>query len=81
MTNLPVRPSLPKRTGRRFRDYAALLPITGIFLLATPMIATFTQFDRVFGLPSPFVYVFGIWAGLIISAFFLARRAVLDEKQ
>lgn len=75
MTKLPPRNDLPKRTGRRFRDLATLLPIIGVLLLVTPVVSIFTQTGRFFGLPAPFVFVFGVWAGLIVLAFGLARRA------
>ena len=64
-----------KGLGRRFRDLAILLPLLGIILLVTPVVSLFTQSGSVFGLPAPIVYVFGIWAGLIVLAFALARRA------
>lgn len=69
------RNALPKRTGRRFRDLAALLPFLGIFFLATPIVSIFTQSGTFLGLPSPIFFVFGVWAGLIVLAFGLARRA------
>ena len=70
-----TRTAPTKAPGRRFRDLATLLPILGILLLATPIVSIFTQSGRIFGLPSPIFYIFGIWAGLIILAFALARRA------
>jgi hypothetical protein len=53
---------------------AVLLPLLGILLLATPVVSIFTQSGHVFGLPSPIFYIFGIWAGLILLAYGLARR-------
>lgn len=78
MTNRQTRPTLPSRPGRRFRDVATLLPVTGILLLMTPLMVVFTQAGSILGLPAPFVYVFSVWAGLIILTFFLARRATRD---
>ena len=62
-----------KGPGRRFRDFAVLLPCLGILLLASPVVAIFTQSGTIFGLPAAIFYVFGIWGGLIVLAFGLAR--------
>ena len=70
-----------KGPGRRFRDLAVLLPCLGILLLATPVVSIFTQSGRVFGLPLPIFYVFGIWGGLIVLAFGLARIANRARRQ
>jgi hypothetical protein len=75
MTTPQSRTTPTKGPGRRFRDLATLLPILGVLLLATPIVSIFTQSGQIFGLPSPIFYIFGIWAGLIILAFALARRS------
>lgn len=62
-----------KGPGRRFRDLAVLLPCLGIVLLATPVVSLFTQSGRIFGLPAPIFYFFGIWGVLIFLAFGLSR--------
>lgn len=63
---------------RRRRDFAALLPILGILLFVTPFISTFSGGDQ--NLVGTAIYVFGIWAALIICAFVLAR-ALAKETQ
>ncbi len=79
--NTPEPRSNPtKGPGRRFRDLAALLPLLGILLLATPVVSIFTQSGTVFGLPATIFYVFGVWAGLILLAFGLARRATQAKR-
>ncbi|WP_216635966.1 hypothetical protein [Neptunicoccus sediminis] len=76
MPDRTKRPTLPSRPGRRFRDAATLLPVTGLLLLLTPLMSIFTRAQSLFGLPVSFFYVFSVWAGLILLAFFLARRAL-----
>ncbi len=75
MKDQPTRSIPTKGPGRRFRDLAVLLPCLGILLLVTPFVSIFTHSGHVFGLPSAIFYVFGVWAGLIILALGLARRA------
>lgn len=76
MADPSKRPTLPSRPGRRFRDAATLLPVVGVALLITPVMTVFTRADSLFGLPTPFVYVFSVWGGLILLALFLGRRAL-----
>ncbi len=59
---------------RKLRDGALLLPIFGAFLLVSPLITIFTGPVSVFGLPLMFIYIFGVWLGLVILARFMARR-------
>lgn len=59
---------------RKLHDTALLLPLFGAFLLISPMITVFTGATTVFGLPLIFVYIFGVWAGLVLIARAMARR-------
>ena len=59
---------------RKLRDGALLLPIFGAFLLVSPLITVFTGVTTVFGLPLIFVYIFGVWLGLVLVARAMARR-------
>jgi hypothetical protein len=55
-------------------DAAVVLPLFGLFLLMPPIITLFaTQID-IGGIPLIVVYVFGVWAALIVCAALLARR-------
>jgi hypothetical protein len=55
-------------------DAAVVLPLFGLFLLMPPIITLFaTQID-IGGVPLIVVYVFGVWAALILCAALLARR-------
>jgi len=59
---------------RKLRDGALLLPIFGAFLLISPLITVFTGVTTIFGLPLIFVYIFGVWLGLVLTARAMARR-------
>ncbi|MBL1437022.1 MAG: hypothetical protein COB08_012610 [Rhodobacteraceae bacterium] len=59
---------------RKLRDGAILLPVFGAFLLVSPLITVFSGITTVFGLPLIFVYVFGVWLGLVLIARAMARR-------
>ena len=59
---------------RKIQDGALLLPLIGAFLLLSPLITVFTGPAALFGLPLIFVYVFGVWLGLVIMARAMARR-------
>lgn len=59
---------------RKLRDSALLLPIFGAFLLVSPLITVFTGATTLFGLPLIFVYIFGVWLGLVLLARAMARR-------
>lgn len=80
--NPPDRaPDLAQRAleRRRRQDSAMLLPILGAFLLLSPIIWVFAQAGTILGLPAVFVYVFGVWLGLIILARRLARAFLRDD--
>ncbi len=72
-------PDLAERAYRRrkIRDAALILPLLGAFLLASPFITVFATDGMLFGLPVPFVYIFGVWILLVIAARRMARR--LDQ--
>ncbi len=59
---------------RKLRDGALLLPLFGAFLLVSPLITVFTGPVTLWGLPLIFVYIFGVWLGLVIVARAMARR-------
>ncbi len=71
----PQKPDLAKRANRRkkIKDAALVLPLLGAFLLASPLITVFATDGFIFGLPLPFVYIFGVWLMLVLAARRMAR--------
>lgn len=59
---------------RKLQDGALLLPIFGAFLLLSPIITIFVAPASIFGIPSVFLYIFGVWLGLVLVARAMARR-------
>lgn len=59
---------------RRIRDAATVLPFVATALLMPPLIGIFVVPVAPGGIPLIVLYVFTVWAVVIVSAFFLARR-------
>jgi len=53
---------------------AVVLPLVGLFLLMPPIITLFAGSQGVAGVSLVVVYVFGVWAALIVCAALLARH-------
>ncbi|MBB4285078.1 hypothetical protein [Roseospira goensis] len=57
---------------RRWRDLAILVPVFGTFALMPPLIAIPLGWGALGGVPAIVLYVFGVWAALILVAARLA---------
>lgn len=57
---------------RKHQDIAALLPIAGVALLATPFISTIEWRDETTVLDIA-IYIFCLWGGLIAASFWLSK--------
>lgn len=65
----------PRSTASaRLRDAAVLLPFAGLLLLMPPFVGLFPAAATLFGIPVLVLYVFGVWAVLIVLAAWFARR-------
>lgn len=62
----------PDRQG--LRDAATILPFAAAALLAPPLIWIFAGPTEQGRVPLIVIYIFGIWAAIILAAFLLARR-------
>ena len=62
----------PDRQG--LRDAATILPFAAAALLAPPLVWIFATPAAPGEVPSIILYIFGIWAGIILATFLLARR-------
>ena len=60
-------------TRRKTRDWALILPLLGLMFLAPPLASMIPADGKIAGLPATVVYIFAVWAGLIIGAFVLAQ--------
>ena len=62
------------RTGRKTRDRAFMLPLVGVVLLLPPFADIFQIDFRVAGIPFTAVYLFVVWAALIVGAMIISRQ-------
>lgn len=53
---------------------AVALPLLGLFLLMPPIVVLFARGVGVAGVPLIVIYLFGVWAALIVGAVLLAWR-------
>lgn len=60
-------------------DGAAVLPLAGVVLMMPPVASGFAVEGAVLGVPVAVLYVFTVWAGLILGAFALSRRLVAEQ--
>ena len=61
--------------GQGFRDLAVMLPIAAALLLMPPLIRIFATPGTLGGIPWIVVYIFAVWAAVIVIAFAVARHA------
>ena len=67
------------REQRRTRDQALVLLIAGLALLLPPGANVLHIDARVFGVPTTLVYLFVVWAGLIVLTRRLSSRLREDD--
>ncbi len=59
---------------RGTRDLASVLPFAAIFLFLPPFVLTFTAPVALGGIPLIVLYIFGVWALVILCAAIVASR-------
>lgn len=67
----------PRPPSPRAQNAAVVVPLAGLLLLMPPFISLFATPARLFGIPIVVLYMFGIWAALVLLTWRLTRR--LDE--
>lgn len=61
------------------RDAASLLPVAATVLLLPPFIVVFAAPVLIAGIPLIVVYVFGVWAAIVLCAWLLARNLAVAD--
>ena len=61
------------RTGRK-KEWSILLFVACLIAFTPPILTLFDVADRVFGIPLSYLYLFGIWAVIIVFTAIAARR-------
>lgn len=72
----PPRPVFLAPSGyrrKRLRDAARFLPVLGVALLLVPLLWTRSDAAGGTGNAGALLYVFAVWAGLILAAFAMSR--------
>ena len=59
--------------AEKIRQVALLLPLFGLFLLLPPAVRVFALPASLWGMPVIVIYVFSIWAALIVGTAVLTR--------
>lgn len=72
-TAAPATSDIAAFRRARLWDFSILLPIVGAFLFASPIVRAFAQPLELWGAPMIVVYIFGVWALLILAAFALSQ--------
>lgn len=68
----PLSADLNLSAQRKRRDLAVLLPIIGVLFFVSPFVSTLNQSEDA-NVTGTAIYIFSIWALLIIGAFFLSK--------
>lgn len=68
------RPGPRPMAQRKARDRAVILPALGLILLMPPFAGVFEVDVKLGGVPVILIYLFVVWAALILGAFRLSRR-------
>jgi hypothetical protein len=62
----------------RTRELLVALFLLGVLLLAPPLLIIFNSADRIFGIPTLYLYLFAVWAALIALVALAVERAADD---
>lgn len=65
---------MERHSSQRAQSAAVVIPVLGLFLLLPPFITLFIGDARPLGIPLIVIYIFGVWAALLVVTAWLARR-------
>lgn len=64
----------PSPVPARLRDAAVVVPVSGLLLLMPPILQLFAVPVTVLGIPLVVLFLFGVWAVLVLLTWWFARR-------
>ncbi|MBY8975447.1 hypothetical protein KHP62_06500 [Rhodobacteraceae bacterium NNCM2] len=76
----PENPSDLALRARKVKDSALIMPLIGLLFLTPPIANLFAVDERLFGVPVLVIYIFAVWAMLILGALILSRRLRQSEE-
>jgi len=65
---------MDRKPAPRMLDAAVVVPLAALLLFMPPFISLFAVPASVFGIPLVVLYMFGVWAALVLLTWWLARR-------
>ena len=65
---------MDRKPAPRVQDAAVVVPLAGLLLLMPPFMSLFAAPVSVLGIPLVVLYMFGVWAALVLLTWWLARR-------
>jgi len=65
---------MERKPAASVQDAAVVVPLAALLLFMPPFISLFAAPVSVFGIPLVVLYMFGVWAALILLTRWLARR-------
>ena len=65
--------------GQGARDAATVLPFVAAVLLLPPVVLIFAAPVLFSGIPLIVVYIFGVWAAIILATYLTARRLAVTR--
>ncbi len=68
-----------RRPPRRTQEKAAIVLAIGLLLLMPPFANIFTLPQKIAGVPFTLIYLFVVWAGLILSGIVMSQRMLAEE--
>ncbi|MEO1493000.1 MAG: hypothetical protein AAFV19_12680 [Pseudomonadota bacterium] len=69
----------PQRRQSRTHEKAAIVLAIGLLLLMPPVANIFTLPQKIAGVPFTLIYLFVVWAGLILSGILMSQRLLEEE--
>ena len=66
---------------RKLESAALFLTIAGALLIMPPLAVVFQVQRRILGVPSEVIYLFLVWAALIVGAWWLGKRLPSEPVQ
>lgn len=65
---------MERKPAPRVLDAAVVVPLAALLLFMPPFISLFAAPVSIFGIPLVVLYMFGVWAALVLLTWWLARR-------
>ena len=79
MDDLPKQSYDLEHSNKKTQDKAVLLPLLGLLFLMPPIVGIFQVDVKILNIPFTLIYLFVIWAMLILCAALLSRKLSVES--